>query len=299
MTMGDDTAFDVGVIGLGIMGSSYARHLIKAGYRVVGFDIASSNLEAFSKQGGTVAGSPRDVAASSSVILTALPSEQALDDIGTGAKGLPAAVQPGAVVCELSTLPIDAKERLRSALADCDAAMLDCPVSGTGAQAALGEIDIFASGDKQQVERLRPLFDAFSRRTYYVGPFGNGMKYKYIANHLVTIHNAAAAEALFLARRAGLDLAHVLEVVSTGAGTSRMFEVRGPLMVENRYMPATARVSVHLKDIALIEEFARSNDAPVDLFNASVPFYVRAMADGRQDEDTASIHAVIATGNRH
>ncbi len=283
----------IGVIGLGIMGLSYARHLIAAGYRVVGFDVASPCMEAFTQAGGHAAASPREVAAACFTILTALPSEKALNDICAGPDGIVAGLRQAATLCELSTLPIKAKEECRAALEAAGGVMLDCPVSGTGVQAARGEIEILASGDEGRVEALRPLFAAISRRTHYVGPFGNGMKYKCIANLLVTIHNVAAAEALALARKAGLDPGEVLGVLATGAGASKMLELRGPLMVEDRYLPATAKVGVHLKDIDLIEAFARANGAQVALFEASIPFYRMAAEDGRWDQDTASVFAVI------
>lgn len=283
----------VGIVGLGIMGTSYARLLVEAGHRVVGYDVAAANLARFADLGGVVAASPAAVARAAAIVLTALPSEAALLDVCLGADGLIEGAAPTTVIAEHSTLSEAAKEHCRAALAERGAVLLDCPVSGTGAQAARGDLDILASGPEAAVDRLRPVFGAFAKTVHYVGPFGAGMKIKLIANLLVTIHNVAAAEALLLADRAGLDLNRVYEAVRTGAGMSRMFDVRGPLMIEDRYQPATARMVVHRKDINLIAAFADSVNAPTPLFSAATPFYSGALAQGRAEDDTAAVFAVL------
>jgi 3-hydroxyisobutyrate dehydrogenase-like beta-hydroxyacid dehydrogenase len=119
------------------------------------------------------------------------------------------------------------------------------------------------------------------------------MKLKYVANLLVSIHNLAAAEALLLAEKSGLDLQMVYEAICAGAGSSRMFEVRGPLMVECRYEPATMSMGLYQKDLALIMDHARDVECPVPLMAATLPFYSAALAQGRAREDTASLFAVL------
>jgi 3-hydroxyisobutyrate dehydrogenase-like beta-hydroxyacid dehydrogenase len=132
-----------------------------------------------------------------------------------------------------------------------------------------------------------------TRAHYDVGEFGNGSKVKLVANLLVAVHNVAAAEALLLAERAGLDLGTVLAAVSDGAGTSRMFEVRGPQMVTADYADATMRVSVFGKDLQIVAAFAREYGSPVPLFSVASVFYQAALAQGRGEQDTASVHAVL------
>jgi 3-hydroxyisobutyrate dehydrogenase-like beta-hydroxyacid dehydrogenase len=116
---------------------------------------------------------------------------------------------------------------------------------------------------------------------------------KFIANLLVAIHNVAAAEAMVLGIKSGLDPAQVLKVISNGAGTSRMLEVRGPMMVGGDYSEATMKVAVWQKDMKIIGEYARSIDCPTPLFLASAPFYTAAMAMGFGDEDTGAVCAVL------
>jgi 3-hydroxyisobutyrate dehydrogenase-like beta-hydroxyacid dehydrogenase len=173
--------------------------------------------------------------------------------------------------------------------------MLDCTLSGTGAQAARRDLAVYASGDREPFERALPVLEAVSRSVRYLGEFGMGSKMKFAANLLVAIHNVAAAEAFVLARKAGLDPQLLYDVITEGAGTSRMFEVRGPMMVADEYDEASARMSLIMKDIDTIDEFARSVGAPLPLFSASIPVYTAALAQGRADQDPAAVHAVLMT----
>jgi L-threonate 2-dehydrogenase len=287
------TATTVGIVGLGIMGSAYARNLLAAGFRVVGYDVADESLEALRSCGGVPLKSARELAEHSDVVITALADAKALISVSLGEHGLINATRPNAVVIETSTLPLDVKETCRVALADAGVTLLDCPVSGTGAQAAAKDLLAYASGDQGAVERCRPVFDGFTRETLYMGPFGAGMKMKFIANHLVTIHNLASAEAMLLATRAGLDPELTYQAIIRGAGTSRIFEVRGPMMVAERYEPPTMKFDVYMKDVMLILDFARQVSTPTPLFAASLPFYMAALAQGRAKQDTAGLFAVL------
>lgn len=283
----------VGVVGLGIMGLAYARNLREAGFSVIGFDVAQAPLTALVEAGGEVAASPRALAERADVILIALASVEAVKATCGGDDGMIHSVRPGTVICEMGTFPLYAKTYVQELFEPKGVPVLDCPVSGTGAQAALRDLVVYASGDASVVERIRPVLDGFARNTRYVGPFGAGIKLKFVANLLVTIHNVAAAEALVLAEQAGLDLEMVYDAISDGAGTSRMFEVRGPMMVKDTYMPATMKMEVYMKDISLIMDFAREVRAPTPLMAATIPYYTAALAAGRNAQDTAAVHAVL------
>lgn len=280
----------VGLIGLGIMGMAYAGNLRKAGVTVAGHDPVPAACAALADLGGQACATSADVARGSEVILLALPSVAALD---AAIADMRPHLRPGQLLAEMGTLPLEAKEIARQICADAGAVLLDCPVSGSGAQAATGDLVVFASGEAKDVERLRPVFNAIARDVRHVGPFGAGMKLKLVANLLVTIHNLAAAEALLLAQKSGLDLAMVFDAVRSGAGNSRMFEVRGPLMIEGRYEPATMKMDVYQKDLALIMDHARHLGCPVPLMAASLPYYSAALAQGRDKEDTAALFAVL------
>ena len=283
-----------GVIGLGMMGGGAALHAMAAGYRVYGYDVSDAAMSRFLAAGGQRALSPADVARTCPVVLTSLPSVRAFRDVIDGVAGISASGVTGLVVVETSTLPLSEKEWALRVLADRGITLLDCTLSGTGGQMRTKDIVVYASGDPAAVRRCRPVLETFSRRVYELGAFGNGSRLKFIANHLVTIHNVAAAESLVLAKLAGLDLNVVLQAVCDGAGTSRMLEVRGPMMIRNDFLDATMRVDTYQKDIDIISAFARDLHCPLPLFAASAEFYRAAFRQGMAAQDTASVFAVLA-----
>jgi 3-hydroxyisobutyrate dehydrogenase-like beta-hydroxyacid dehydrogenase len=283
----------VGIVGLGIMGGAFARHLLAARFKVIGCDVVAAKRAALRRLGGTPVASPAEVAAGVKVVITSLPSVKAFEVALFGKDGIAARARRGTIVIEASTFPLAAKENARARLARLGVTLLDCPISGTGAQAAVKDIVIYASGERGACARCRRVFAGFARNAYYCGAFGTGSRLKYIANLLVTIHNLSAAEAFVLAERAGVDLELVYRVIKDGAGSSRMFEVRGPLMVKRRYLPATMTANLYQKDIAIIQAFAAALRCPTPLFTLSKRFYDAAMESGFAKQDTASIHAVL------
>ncbi|MBI3370841.1 MAG: NAD(P)-dependent oxidoreductase [Betaproteobacteria bacterium] len=280
----------VGVIGLGIMGSAMSANLVKAGFAVTGYDPVPVCRSALSRAGGRAVRSTAVVAKRAGIIITSLPSSEALADASAE---LARTGRRGQIVIEASTLPIEVKQAARKVLAARGITLLDCPLSGTGAQARTRDLVVYASGESAAYRKCTAVFEGFARAHFLVGPFGDGSKMKFVANLLVAIHNVAAAEAIVLGIKAGLDPAKVLKIVSSGAGTSRMLEVRGPMMVKGDYSEATMKVSVWQKDMKIIAEYARSIDCPTPLFLASAPFYTAAMAMGRGREDTGSVCAVL------
>ena len=281
----------VGVVGVGIMGSAMARNLMARGLDVSCYDVQADRVDQLVRSGATPCSSPGAVAARSSIVITSLPSAAALDSVVRGPNGLESGAHPGLVVAEMSTLALDVKEQARSALAGSEVRLLDCPISGTGQQARERDMVIYASGDRAAFDAAVPVFEAIARDAYFLGEFGAGSKMKYIANLLVAVHNLAAAEALLLARKAGLDLDTVAKMIVAGAGTSRVFELRAPLMVEGEYLPATATVDMFRKDVGIITEFAAAVGCPTPLLSAAAPFYTEASARGRGLQDAAALHA--------
>ena len=280
----------VGMIGLGIMGSAMSANLMRAGFRVTGFDVVPRRRAEHVRSGGGAARSAREVARRTGIVITSLPSAYALAEV---AAELGASAKRGTIVIETSTLPIPVKEAARNALAKRGVILLDCPLSGTGAQARVKDLLIYVSGDRAAYRETIPVLQGFSSANYYVGPFGNGSKVKFVANLLVAIHNVAAAEAMVLGMKAGLDPALILKVVAGGAGGSRMFQVRGPMMVKGDYSKATMKNEVWQKDMTIIGDFARELDCPTPLFAASAPIYNAAMAMGLGKEDTGAVCAVL------
>ena len=289
----------VGMIGLGIMGSAISASLLKAGISVVGYDILKEKVDALVAKGGTAAASPREVAEQTDIIVTLLPSTAALEEVIQGADGVLASKHAGLIVVEAGTFPIEDKQAAHDALKKGQMILLDCALSGTGAQARTKDLAVYGSGDKAAYDSCVPVFEGFARSHYYLGAFGNGSKMKYVANLLVAIHNVAAAEAFVLGMKAGLDPELIYRVISDGAGTSRMFEVRGPLMAKGEYDEATMKVDIWQKDLNIIGAFAREMKCPTPLLAACAQVYTAALAQGRDKQDTASVCAVLEEWARY
>ncbi len=264
--------------------------LVGAGFPVRGYDVLARRRAELKKAGARPARSIRELARLSPILITSLPSEQALLDV---AADLAAARNRGQVVIETSTLPIAVKEEARKILAARSITLLDCPLSGTGAQARTKDLAVYASGQRAAYRRCVPVFDGFARTHFFLGAFGTGSKMKFLANLLVAIHNVSAAEALVLGMKAGLDPKVMVEVLSQGAGSSRMLQVRGPMMARGDYSNATMKVSVWQKDMRIIGEFVRELECPAPLFAATSAIYNAAMAQGFSEADTASVCAVM------
>jgi putative dehydrogenase len=275
----------VGVIGLGIMGGAYAANLRAAGFEVWGCDPSEERLAMLAALGGKTCSSPADVAANANRIIISLPSGAALQNV---TQGLVTAVAVGSIIVETSTLCLADKQQAAATLGP-DVILLDCPVSGTGAQAHSADLVVFGSGDERAFDACADIFDAISRKRSFLGLFGNGMRMKLVANHLVTIHNAAAGEAFAMAIKAGIAPSVVYDTLVESAGSSRMFQVRGPLMVEDLYDEVTATVRTHLKDLGLIEDLAASLEMPLPLFDTASRAYREAEAVGFADLDTAVV----------
>lgn len=283
-------AVKVGMLGLGIMGSAMTANLVKAGFQVFGYDPVAAARKQLSADGGTATDDALAAIRPARFLLLSLPNVAALDLVTAQ---IVEAGQPGLVVAETSTLPVDAKERARDALQARGITLLDCPLSGTGAQAVNRDLAVYASGDAAAIAAMQPVFDGFARVTYVIGAFGLGMQMKLMANLLVSIHNVAAAEALLMGARLGIDMDMAVRVLSDGAGGSRMLQVRGPMMAARTWDQATMKVTTWQKDISLIAAALEAANVPAPLFNAAIPVYNAAKGMGHGNADTASVYHVL------
>jgi L-threonate 2-dehydrogenase len=280
----------VGVVGLGIMGGAFAENLCAAGWRVVGYDIDAARRRVLARKGVEIAADAGDVARRAATIIVSLPKPSAL---AATALAIAHAKVPRRVVIEASTFTLEDKAAAERVLRRAGHTLLDCPVSGTGIQAKRKDLVIYASGGSAEIKKLRPVFADFTRAVHDLGEFGNGSRMKYVANLLVAIHNVASAEALVLGMKAGLPPQLVYDQIRIGAGNSRVFELRAPMMVKGRYDQPTMKVSIWQKDMDVIGSFAQSLGAPTPLFSATLPIYAAAMATGFATQDTAATCAVL------
>jgi 3-hydroxyisobutyrate dehydrogenase-like beta-hydroxyacid dehydrogenase len=281
----------IGIIGLGIMGGAFARNLAAAGWSVIGYDIDPARNREAKAAGVEIAHSAEAVAETAPDIVTSLPTPRAVLDT---AQVIARADAKGRTVVEASTLSLADKLAFKAILEKAGHTALDCPMSGTGAQAAVKDLVVLASGDSAAIQRLEPALLGFARKVYDLGAYGNGSRMKFVANHLVAIHNAASAEAMVLAMKAGLDPRQTVEVISSGAGTSRVFELRAPMMAARTYLPATARTTMFEKDIAVIGDFAAGLRCPTPVFDLAASMCTATLATGHGADDVAAICEVYA-----
>jgi 3-hydroxyisobutyrate dehydrogenase-like beta-hydroxyacid dehydrogenase len=275
----------IGFAGLGLLGHALASRLRGAGHEVIGHDLLPERRDALRRLGGIPAADAAEVAARSGAVCIVLPSLAAVEDVVTALDAAP-------VIIQMSTISPDLTERLARLTADRGQAFLDCPVSGTAGMVARGDGIIFAGGSREVFDRWRPVLEAMLPRAVYVGRAGQAMTLKLVANLLVGVHSAAAAEALTMARRAGLDLDIALDVLVAGAASSRMLEVRGPMMVRGEF-PPQMKLDLFMKDLHLIQEAAAAVGASTPLTDVAERLYAAAQGRGRGGEDLAAVVAAL------
>lgn len=280
----------IGMLGVGIMGLAMGSNLVKAGFQVTGYDPSRPARQRLKQAGGVSVASAAALAADVDVIICALPNAQALHEAvqqiaSTGRRQL--------LVVEASTLDVADKTAARAVLRAHGIVMLDCPLSGTGAQAVHKDLTVYASGSRAAIRQLAPVFEGFAKNCFDLGAFGNGMKMKLMANLLVAVHNVATAEALLLGQKWGIAPAQAVKVLSDGAGGSRMLQIRGPLMQDQGWTTPTMKVGIWQKDMQLIAAALAAAQVPAPLFAATVPVYNAAMALGHAEHDTAAVFDVL------
>lgn len=283
----------IGVVGVGLLGTAVAGRLLKAGHRVVGFDTAPDRMRALLGMGGEAAASARAVALASEAVCTLLPTLPSVEAAVLGPDGVAAAGKPGQVLIQMSTISPALTARLAAESRARGLDFLDCPVSGTSGVVARGEGVLFVGGERRVFERWRPLLESMLPRAIYIGAAGQAMVLKLVANLLVALHSVAAAEALHLARRAGLDPAVALEVLAGSAAGSRMLELRGPLMVRGEY-PAQMKLDLFMKDLHLIQDAAAAAGAALPLTDTAERLYAAAAGTGHGGEDLAVVLTALA-----
>jgi 3-hydroxyisobutyrate dehydrogenase-like beta-hydroxyacid dehydrogenase len=276
------------------MGGIMAQTLIQNQYQVVGFDIDQTTCKRLKKLGGKALKSVSEVVLEADVVITSLATSQALRDVFAQMKSTLIEHPKKLIVMETSTLAMIDKEFIASELNLPGVDLLDCPIRGTAARMKDRAWTIFVSGQEKACKKMTPILKCLSDNSPYVGAFGNGLKMKMIANHLVAIYNVACAESTIFAKKIGLDPQEVLDIFGPspviGTGVMRL---RMPFMIDRQYTPPTMKVEVWQKDMQVIGDLAKSVGCPLPIFNATAPIYTAAMAQGLAKSDTASTAEVI------
>ncbi|WP_398464978.1 L-threonate dehydrogenase [Tardiphaga sp.] len=284
----------VAVIGLGSMGYGMALSLKKAGFAVVGCDVAAEAVARFVKDGGEGASSPAAAAQNADIVVSVVVNGAQTASILFGTDGVAETLPKGAVFVSSATMDPDVARRLAGELEATGRHYLDAPISGGAQRAAQGELTILASGSAAAFAKARPALDAMSAKLYELGDAaGQGAAFKMINQLLAGVHIAAASEAISFAARQGLDIRKVYEVITASAGNSWMFENRMPHVLDGDYTPRSA-VDIFVKDLGIIQDMARTAKFPVPVSAAALQMFLMTSAAGMGRDDDASVARMYA-----
>jgi 3-hydroxyisobutyrate dehydrogenase-like beta-hydroxyacid dehydrogenase len=281
----------IGFVGVGRIGTAISQNLIKSGYRVVGY--RRSSLAEFEKIGGVPARSPADIGSQADIVLSCMPSPEALDEVMQGREGLVLSARPGQIVIELGSHPVAAKERQIAPLAQKGAILIDGEVSGTPSMVAARKAGVYLAGDLQACKKAERVVSGFADLCFYFGAFGAASKVKLINNLLVAIHFAATAEAMALGLKAGVDTDLMIKAIVSGSGGSTQFGVRAPMMAAKRYLPPMGTPADFFHYFDMIHDFAASVGTVTPMLDRAMEVQQRAIDMGFGEHDHAALVEVI------
>jgi len=285
----------VGMIGLGRLGLPIALNLVDGGFKILGYRRhPESPLEA----GGRLARSVAEVGSACEIVLTCLPTPEALADVISGPGGLVSSMRPGGLVIDLGTFPIAAKREQQKALQMASIAMLDCAVSGNYRYVKARSAALFVGGDARDYQRCAAVLAAITDHVTHVGDFGAGTTLKMIASLLVPVHTLAAAEAFALASRAGISLRTVFDAIKGSQASSAMFETRGAMMVTGDYHSGEIKLQGYYRNVTKTMELAAELGGNYPLLSAMEACFRNAIASGYgQIEPSGIIEFLLKDGS--
>lgn len=283
----------IGFVGVGKIGLPISQNLINSGRRVVGY--RRHSLADFEKIGGVPAHSAADVGAQADIVLSCLPSTEALDDVVHGPRGLVHSARPGQIVVELGSHPVPDKQRQIAVLKEKGAIFIDGEVSGTPGMVSAKKGVVYLAGDADACKKLEPVIAGFADSCLYFGVFGAASRVKLVNNLLVAINIAATAEAMALGLKAGVDVPLMIKAIATGSGGSTQFGIRAPWMADRRFQPVQGDVPTLQHYFGMIDDLAKSLGVATPLLDAVVPLYQRFIDMGLANNDVAAMIDVLGS----
>jgi L-threonate 2-dehydrogenase len=278
-----------GVIGLGAMGLGMATSLVRAGFDVAGYDIASAAVDRLVAAGGQGAASPAQAASGADVVVSVVVNAAQTETALFGLDGCAAAMPEGAVFVSCATMAPDAARNLAARLESSGRHYLDAPISGGAKRAAEGALTILTSGRPAAYEKARPALAAMAQTVHELGSEpGIAAAFKMVNQLLAGVHIAAACEAITFAARQGLDVGKVYEVITQAAGNSWMFENRIPHVLDGDYTPLSA-VNIFTKDLGIVMDMGRTANFPVPMAATALQLFTMTSAAGMGGDDDASV----------
>jgi len=278
----------IGFIGLGIMGLPMAKNLLKAGFPVTVYNRTRSKAESLIEFGATVADSPKAVAQLAEVVITIVTDTPDVESVLFAENGVLAGAKPGLTVIDMSTISPVATREFDARLPESQIDVLDAPVSGGDIGAQKGTLTIMVGGDEAVFRRCIPVFEVLGKRLTYVGPGGSGQMVKLCNQILCAVNMLAVCESLSLAKKSGINLDKMLQVVTAGAGGSWALENLGRKIVNGELEPAFM-VRLIQKDLRLVHEAARKFQLPLPATALATQFFTALEANGNGDQGTQAM----------
>jgi 3-hydroxyisobutyrate dehydrogenase len=279
----------IGVIGLGAMGLGMAGSLRRAGWTVHVCDLRAEVASAFAADGGVACATPAELAAHCEVVVSVVVNAAQTEQVLFGSGGAAAAMRPGSLFIMCSTVDPNWSVALEARLEALGLHYLDAPISGGAAKAASGQMTMMTAGRPEAYAKAGGALEAMAAHVYRLGErAGNGSKVKIINQLLAGVHIAAAAEAMALGLREGVDAAALYEVITHSAGNSWMFENRMPHVLAGDYTPLSA-VDIFVKDLGLVLDTARASKFPLPLSATAHQMFMQASSAGHGREDDAAV----------
>jgi 3-hydroxyisobutyrate dehydrogenase-like beta-hydroxyacid dehydrogenase len=279
----------VGFIGLGRMGLPMSRRLLDAGFHLTVHNRSRPKVGEIVDAGAVGASSVVEVADSSEIVLTCLPDVPTVEEVFLGRDGIVSAARPGQVLVDHSTVGPSTSRTIAEAAEAKGASFLDAPISGGVERAADGTLTIMVGGALDAFEAALPVFQAYGQNVRRVGGVGSGSVFKLINQLLVSVHSLAAAEAMLLGGRAGVDLDALQDVLATSWGASFMLSRNGPVIAKRDFDDTRAPIRLFVKDLGLAQEYARALDASSPLGERTLQVVERAISDGLGELDVSSL----------
>ena len=283
----------VGFIGLGIMGSRQAANLRRAGYELTVFNRTREKAEAWAAEhGAEVADTPADVARASDVVITMVVDGAQVAEVLLGEDGVVHGAREGLLCVDMSTIAPTETRAIGSSLAEHGVHLVDAPVTGSAPRAEDGTLTIMVGGDPGDVERARPLLEAMGKLVVHVGELGQGEMAKLINNAVAAVNCTVVAEALLVAKRTGVDLDALVEVMSAGSGGSTILSLKSGPMRAHDYS-TLFKLEHMLKDVRLCLEEGQAAGVPFTFAGHARELYSAAMGRGHADDDFAAVLEVL------
>jgi 3-hydroxyisobutyrate dehydrogenase len=284
----------IAVIGLGSMGAGMARSLLRAGHIVTGCDLSDIARKRLDDEGGAAFATPVEAARDADIAIVVVLNDAQTEAVLFGENGAVAAMQPGSVVISSATMPPASAKAFAERAAQSGVLYLDAPISGGSVKADAGTLTIMASGSPEAFRAARPALDAMAETVYELGDdVGTGAAFKIVNQLLAGVHIAAACEAITFAKKLGLDIDRVFEVITKSAGNSWMFENRIPHVLAGDYTPHSA-VSIFTKDLGIVSELGRKEKFPLPTASSALQLFIMAEAAGMGQDDDASVARLLA-----